>query len=57
MVLVKVHEGENFEQAIKRFKKKCQRAGILSEVRRRQFYVKPSVKRKIKSLKAQRRRK
>jgi len=38
---VKVNEDEPFEIALRRFKKQCERAGILSEVRKRQFYEKP----------------
>jgi len=38
---VKVNEDEPFEIALRRFKKHCERAGILSEVRNRQFYEKP----------------
>ncbi len=52
---VKVHDGESFEGAVKRFKKLCEKAGILAEVRKREAYEKPSVKRKKKSLAAQKR--
>jgi len=41
-------EGERFESLLKRFSKKVQQDGILSEVRRREHYEKPSVKRKRK---------
>jgi len=43
---VKVVNDETFEHALKRFKKKCQTAGIMAEMRRRCFYEKPSVRRK-----------
>ena len=43
---VRVKEGESFENAMKRFKKQCEKAGILSEIRKREHYEKPSVKRK-----------
>ena len=43
---VRVRENENIESALKRFKKKIQKAGILSEIKRRERYEKPSVKRK-----------
>ena len=46
---VRVRENENIESALKRFKKKIQKAGILSEIKRRERYEKPSVKRKRKS--------
>ena len=52
---VRVKEGEPFEVALKRFKKQCEKAGILSEVRRREHYEKPSVKRKRKALAAKKR--
>jgi len=52
---VRVKENEPFEVALKRFKKQCEKAGILSEVRRREHYEKPSVKRKRKALAAKKR--
>jgi small subunit ribosomal protein S21 len=45
---VRLSEGETFESMLRRFTKKVQQDGILSEVRRREFYEKPSVKRKKK---------
>jgi small subunit ribosomal protein S21 len=45
---VRVKEGESFEQALKRFRKQCEKAGIFSDVRRRARYEKPSVRRKRK---------
>jgi small subunit ribosomal protein S21 len=52
---IKVREGESYEGTLRRFKKDCEKAGILSEVRRREFYEKPSVRRKKKSLAARKR--
>ncbi len=52
---IKVNGNEPFEIALRRFKKQCERAGILSEVRKRQFFEKPSVKRKKKALAARKR--
>jgi small subunit ribosomal protein S21 len=52
---VRVKEGESFEIAMKRFKKQCEKAGILSEIRKREHYEKPSVKRKKKALAAKKR--
>jgi small subunit ribosomal protein S21 len=52
---VRVKEGESFENALKRFKKQCEKAGILSEIRKREHYEKPSVKRKKKALAAKKR--
>ncbi|MFA5161374.1 MAG: 30S ribosomal protein S21 [Elusimicrobiales bacterium] len=54
MVFVKVREGEPLEEAVKRFKRECERNGILREIKRREFYQSPSVKRKLKSQEAQR---
>ena len=53
---VRVRENENIESALKRFKKKIQKAGILSEIKRRERYEKPSVKRKRKSEASRKRR-
>ncbi|HUU02104.1 MAG TPA: 30S ribosomal protein S21 [Myxococcota bacterium] len=52
---VKVRDGESFESAMKRFKKQCEKAGILSEIRKREHYEKPSVRKKKKSLAAKKR--
>ena len=53
---VRISEGESIEAALKRFKKKIQKAGILSEIKRRERYEKPSVKRKRKAEAARKRR-
>jgi small subunit ribosomal protein S21 len=42
LVEIKVREGEQFERALRRFKKKWERAGVLREVRKKAFYIKPS---------------
>ncbi|HTT70343.1 MAG TPA: 30S ribosomal protein S21 [Anaeromyxobacteraceae bacterium] len=55
MTAVRVKDGESFENAMKRFKKQCEKAGILSEIRKREHYEKPSVKRKKKALAAKKR--
>lgn len=52
MTSVRVKDGESFEGALKRFKKMVEKAGILTELRKREFYEKPSVKRKRKLLAA-----
>ena len=49
---VKVREAEPFENALRRFKKQCEKTGILSEIKRREHYEKPSVRRKKKALAA-----
>jgi len=53
---VKVGKNETLDKALKRFKKQCARTGILSEVRRRKHYEKPSVRRKKKAEAARKRR-
>ncbi len=45
---VRVKDGESFEQALRRFKKQCEKAGIFSDIRRSARYDKPSVRRKRK---------
>ncbi len=47
-----VGSGESIDSALKRFKKQVERAGVVSEVRKREFYEKPSQKRKAKVLAA-----
>ncbi len=53
---IRVGENESLESALKRFKRKCARAGVLAEVRKREHYEKPSVKRKKKHEAARRKR-
>ena len=52
---VRVREGEPFERALRRFRRQVERAGILKEVRRRQHYEKPSIRKKKKALAARKR--
>jgi small subunit ribosomal protein S21 len=54
MATVNVEENEPIERVLKRFKKECQKSGIQAELRRREFYEKPSVKRKRKEEAAKR---
>jgi len=49
MPSIKVKENEPFDIAIRRFKRSCEKAGVLAEVRRREFYEKPTAERKRKS--------
>ena len=49
MPIVKVKENEPFDVALRRFKRSCEKAGVLSEVRRREFYEKPTSVRKRKA--------
>jgi small subunit ribosomal protein S21 len=53
---IRVGENETLDSALRRFKKKCARAGVLAEVRKREHYDKPSVKRKKKSEAARKRK-
>ncbi len=46
---VRVKENEPFEIALRRFKRSCEKAGVLAEVRRREFYEKPTTERKRKA--------
>jgi small subunit ribosomal protein S21 len=55
MAGIKVGENEPFENALRRFKKQCEKAGILTEVRKRQHFEKPSIKRKKKAIAARKR--
>jgi small subunit ribosomal protein S21 len=54
MVFVKVREGENIEEALRRFKRECERNGIMQEIKRREHYEPPSVKRKRKQAESRR---
>ena len=47
MVSVKVRNDEPFERALRRFKKKWEKAGILKDVKSKAFYLKPSEQRKL----------
>jgi small subunit ribosomal protein S21 len=55
MPAIIIRDGESFESALRRFKKQCERTGILSEVKKREHFEKPSVKRKKKILAAKKR--
>lgn len=47
-----MRDEESFESALRRFKRKCEKAGVLTELKKRQYFEKPSVKRKRKDLQA-----
>ncbi|MCI8728788.1 MAG: 30S ribosomal protein S21 [Clostridia bacterium] len=55
MSTVRVGENESLDSAIRRFKRKCQRDGIIGDLRRKEHYEKPSVKRKKKAEAAKKR--
>lgn len=57
MPVVKIKTNESFDMALRRFKRACEKAGILSEVRRREFYEKPTWIRKRKAAAAVKRTK
>ncbi|HEX2645548.1 MAG TPA: 30S ribosomal protein S21 [Thermoanaerobaculia bacterium] len=52
MPVVHVREEESFENALRRFKRKVEKSGVLTELRKRQHFEKPSVKRKRKAIQA-----
>ena len=56
MTEVRVKEGESLDSALRRFKRQCARTGILAELRKREHYEEPSVKRKKKSEAARKRK-
>lgn len=55
MVGITVSENENIDRALKRFKKKYERSGVLKEFKKRTFFIKPSVQKRMDRIKAQRR--
>ena len=55
MPIVKVRENEPFDVALRRFKRSCEKAGVLSEVHRREFFEKPTWERKRKKAAAKKR--
>jgi len=56
MVGIKVHENESLDNALRRFKRKCIEEGIPTELKKRAYYEKPSVRRKNKSILARKNR-
>lgn len=52
MIIVPIKEGENIERALKKFKRKFEKTGVLKELRSRQAFMKPSVKSRQERLKA-----
>jgi len=55
LVGITVGDNEAIDKALKRFKKKYERSGILKEYKKRTFFVKPSVKKRMERIKAARR--
>ena len=48
MVFVKIRDNESIEEALRRFKRECERNGVLKEIKRREHYTPPSLARKLK---------
>jgi small subunit ribosomal protein S21 len=48
MVFVKIRESESIEEALRRFKRECERNGVLKEIKRREYFTAPSVRRKLR---------
>jgi small subunit ribosomal protein S21 len=57
MIVVNVKENESIDKALKRFKKKFEKTGVLKELRERTFFTKPSVKRRSEVIRASYRQK
>ncbi|MDA3871830.1 MAG: 30S ribosomal protein S21 [Candidatus Marinimicrobia bacterium] len=55
MIQVTVHDNENLERALRRFKKKFEKAGIIKDIHKNAYYIKPSQNRRIAKAKAIRR--
>lgn len=52
MLIVNVKDGESIDRALKKYKRKFERSGVLKEVRERKHYTKPSVERRKEVMKA-----
>ena len=55
MAEIRIKDNESLDSALRRFKRQCAKSGVLSEMRKREHYEKPSVKRKKKSEAARKR--
>lgn len=53
---IRIKDNETLDSALRRFKRQCSKSGVLSEIRKREHYEKPSVKRKKKSEAARKRK-
>ena len=52
---IKIKENEHFDVALRRFKKQVEKAGVMFELRRREYYEKPSIRKKKKTIAARKR--
>jgi len=57
VVSVKVRDGESIEEALRRFKRECERNGIMQEIKRREYFESPSARKKRKAAEAKRKMK
>jgi small subunit ribosomal protein S21 len=55
MLGVRIKDGDSFEGALRRFKKQCEKGGLMAELRKREYYEKPSIRRKRKAVAARKR--
>jgi len=55
LVGIVLQDNESIDKALKRFKKKYERSGVLKEYKKRTFFVKPSIEKRMERIKAQRR--
>ncbi|MAF26901.1 MAG: 30S ribosomal protein S21 [Gemmatimonadota bacterium] len=56
MPLIKVKDNESIERALKRFKKKCEKEGVIQDIKKSSRFLKPSERKRKKALKAEKRR-
>ncbi|MEN9445309.1 MAG: hypothetical protein RIS47_2200 [Bacteroidota bacterium] len=52
MIIIPVKEGESIDRALKKFKRKFEKTGVIKELRDRQAFTKPSVRRRVETLRA-----
>lgn len=52
MIVIPIKEGENIERALKKFKRKYEKTGVVKELRSRQAFIKPSIKKRQEKLRA-----
>jgi small subunit ribosomal protein S21 len=57
VVLIKIREGEQIEEALRRFKRECEKNGIMQEIKRREYFESPAVRKKRKAAEARRKMK
>lgn len=57
MTEVRIREHESIDEALRRFKRECERAGLMTEIKRREYYESPSVRKKRKIAEAKRKQK